>query len=168
MCTNGRPTNSVKPPVSSWSVAGHDEVPRPRPRLLDRAEHDRDVAAQPDRVGGAVGLEPLVGRDLVGAEDGADVVVEDLGGGARQAAQPGVHEPAQVVGQRLAEALGALGDLEGGEAVDVDVGRGVLHGPGDVDVVVAVEARVDAALEADLGGAEVATPRAPARRCRRG
>ena len=27
------------------------------------------------------------------------------------------------------------------------------HGPDDVEVVVAVEARVDAALEADLGGA---------------
>ena len=66
---------------------------------------------------------------------------------------------AQVVGQRLAEALGALGDLERGEAVDVDVGRGVLHRPGDVDVVVAVEVGVDAALQADLGGAELGAPR---------
>ena len=102
-----------------------------------------------------MGLEPLLGVDLVGAEDGPDLVVEDLGGGAGQRAQAGVLEPAQVVGQRLAEALGALGDLERGEAVDVDVGRGLLHRPGDVDVVVAVEARVDAALQADLGGAEV-------------
>ena len=77
-------------------------------------------------------------------------------------------QPAQVVGQRLAEALGALGDLEGGEAVDVDVGRGLVHRPGDVDVVVAVEVGVDAALQAHLGGAEVGAPRAPARRCRRG
>ena len=64
-------------------------------------------------------------------------------------------QAAQVVGERLAEALGALGDLERGEAVHVHVGRGVLHGPGDVDVVVAVEARVDAALQAHLGGAEL-------------
>ena len=74
--------------------------------------------------------------------------------------QAGVHEPAQVVGERLAEPLGALGDLEGGEAVDVDVGRRVLHRPGDVDVVVAVEVGVDAALQAHLGGAAVRTPRA--------
>ena len=66
-------------------VAGDDEVPGPRPGLLDRAEHDRDVAAQPDRVGGAVGLEPLLGVDLVGAQDGPDLVVEDLGRGAGQA-----------------------------------------------------------------------------------
>ena len=37
----------------------------------------------------------------------------------------------------------------------VDVGGGLLHGPGDVDVVVAVEVGVDAALQADLGGAEL-------------
>ena len=91
---------------------------------------------------------------LSGQMRGADLVVEDLRSGARQRAQPGVHEPAQVVGQGLVEALGPLGDLEGGEAVDVDVGHGVLHGPGDVDVVVAVEVGVDAALEAHLGGAQ--------------
>ena len=92
--------------------------------------------------------------DLVGAEDRADVVVEDLGGGARQGAEAGVHESSEVVGQRFAQASGALGDLERREAVDVDVGRGLLHGPGDVDVVVAVEVGVDAALEAHLGGAQ--------------
>ena len=69
--------------------------------------------------------------------------------------RPGVHEPPQVVGERLAEPLGALGDLERGEPVDVDVRRGVLHRPGDVDVVVAVEVGVDAALQAHLGGAEL-------------
>ena len=112
-------------------------------------------------------LEPLLGVDLVGAQHRADLVVEDLGRGAGQGAQPGVHQPPEVVGERLAEALGALGDLERGEAVDVDVGRGVLHRPGDVDVVVAVEVRVDAALQAHLGGAERRPPRRPALRCRR-
>ena len=68
---------------------------------------------------------------------------------------PASMSRAQVVGQGLAQALGPLGDLEGGEAVDVDVGRGLLHRPGDVDVVVAVEVGVDAALEADLGGAQL-------------
>ena len=36
----------------------------------------------------------------------------------------------------------------------VHVGHRLLHGPGDVDVVVAVEVGVDAALQGDLGGAE--------------
>ena len=74
---------------------------------------------------------------------------------------PASMQAAQVVGQRLAEPLGALGDLERGEAVDVDVGRRLLHGPGDVDVVVAVEVGVDAALQAHLGGAVVRRLDAP-------
>ena len=76
-------------------------------------------------------------------------------------------QAAEVVGQRLAEALGALGDLEGGEAVDVDLGRDLVHGPGDVDVVVAVEVGVDAALEAHLGGAARPPPRARGPGCPR-
>ena len=48
------------------------------------------------------------------------------------AAVPGsVARPAslasEVVGERHAEAAGAFGDLEGGEAVHVDVGRDLLH-----------------------------------------
>ena len=53
-------------------------------RLLDGAEHDRDVRAQADRVRRAVGLQPLLGVDLVRAEDRTDRIVEDLGRGARQ------------------------------------------------------------------------------------
>src|SRR6266581_3544376 len=60
----------------------------------------------------------------------------------------------QVVAQRLVQAPGALVDLQGGEAVDVHAGDRVVDGAGDLDVVVAVEARVDAALQGDLGGAE--------------
>ena len=36
--------------------------------------------------------------------------------------------------------------------MDVDLRGDGLHGPGDVDVVVAVEVGVDAALQAHLGG----------------
>ena len=105
---------------------------------------------------------------LSGQRIGPDLVVEDLGGGAGQRAQAGVHQPPEVVGERLAEPLGALGDLERGEAVDVDVGRRLLHGPGDVDVVVAVEVGMDAALQAHLGGAQRRrASRDAARRCRR-
>src|SRR5438067_38632 len=72
---------------------------------------------------------------------------------AWRGAQAGVHEPAQVVDEGLVEAAGPLGDLQGGEAVHVDGGCRLLHRPAHVDVVVAVEARVDPALEAHLGGA---------------
>ena len=131
--------------------------------LLDGAVHDGDVGAQADGVGGAVGVEPFLGVDLVGAEQGPHVVVEDLGRGAGKGGEAGVHEASQVVGEGFAEALGAFGDLERGEAVDVDAGGGFLHGSGDVDVVVAVEVGVDAALEADLGGTEIPGLLHPAR-----
>ena len=89
MCTNGSGTNSVKPPVSCCSVAGAHEVAGDVHRPLDVAEHDRDVRAQADRVRGAVRFEPLLGVDLVGADDRADLVVEDLGRGAGQRGEPG-------------------------------------------------------------------------------
>ena len=159
MCTNGSGTNSVKPPVSFCRSRVRTQVAGPVLGLLDRAEHDRDVRAQADGVGGAVrsshsSVLILSGQRI--ARTSSSRISAAVPG---QRAQPGVHEPPQVVGQRLAEALGALGDLERGEAVHVDVGRGLLHGPGDVDVVVAVEVGVDAALQADLGGAELGAPR---------
>ncbi len=103
-------------------------------------------------MGGAMGVEPLVGRDLVGAQDGAHVIVEDLGRRTGEGLEAGLLEPRQVVGQRHLRTAGALGHLERGEAVDVDVGRGGADGLEHVEVVVTVEVRVDAALEADLGG----------------
>ena len=124
-------------------------------RRFDVAEHDGDVRAQTDLVGAAVRVEPLVGRDLVGADDGAHLVVEDLRRGAGQRREPGLVEGGEVVGQRHAEAAGALGHLERGERVEVEVGGDLLHRPGHVEVVVAVEVGVDPALEADLGGAVV-------------
>ena len=60
----------------------------------------------------------------------------------------------QVRRQRLAQPLGALGDLERGEAVHVDPGHRLLDRADDVDVELAVEGRVDAALQAHLGRAE--------------
>ncbi len=69
--------------------------------------------------------------------------------------QARVHESPQVDVEGLAQPAGAFGDLERRESVDVDVRRGRLHGPGDVDVVVAVEVGMDAALQAHLGGADV-------------
>ncbi len=101
---------------------GAHHVACPVHGLFDRAEHDGDVRLQADLVRGAMGEQPLVGVDLVGAQHGTDLVVEDLGGRARQCAKPGIHQSTQVVGQRLAEAPRALGHLERGEAVDVDLG----------------------------------------------
>ena len=98
-------------------------------------------------------LEPLLGVHLVGADDRAHFVVEDLGRGAGQRGEAGVLQRAQVVGERHVEPARAFGHLERGEAVHVDRRRDLLHRARDVDVVVAVEVGMDAALQAHLGRA---------------
>ena len=52
-------------------------------------------------MGGPVGLQPLVGGDLVGADHRAYIVVEDLGRRPGQGGQARVLEPAQVVDEGL-------------------------------------------------------------------
>ena len=98
-------------------------------RLLDRAEHHRDVRVQADPVGDSVRLEPFLGVDLVGAQDRPDLVVEDLRRGAGQRRQTGILQPAQVRLEVLAEPLRAFGHLERGEPVDVHVRHGVPSRP---------------------------------------
>ena len=104
---------------------------------------------------GLVHREPLLGRDLVGADDRAHLVVEDLRRRARQRAEAEVAQHREVVLERQTERLRALPDLERREGMDVQVGQ---LGPDRVDdggVVLARERRVDAALEADLGRAAI-------------
>ena len=124
-----------------------------RARAFDRTEHDRHVRLEPDRVRGAVRVEPLVGVDLVGADDRPHLVVEDLGRGARQRGEAGVLREGEVLGEVHVEPFRAFGDLERGEAVHVDARRRLLHEADDVEVVVAVEVGVDPALETHLGRA---------------
>jgi len=101
-----------------------------------------------------VRFEPLLGVILSGhstARTGSSKISAAVPGRVFEARFAQAH---QVVGQGDLGALRPLGDLEGGEAVDVDGGRRLAHGLDHVHVVVAVEVRVDATLQADLGGAE--------------
>ena len=100
-------------------------------------------------------FEPLGGVDLVGAQHRPHRIVEDLRSGARQRLQPRILQPHEVVHERLSEPLGPLDDLKGREPVQVHVGHHIVDCPADVDVVVAVEAGVDAALQGHLGGAQL-------------
>ncbi len=72
---------------------------------LDMPVHDRDGTAQSDAVRGLHDFEPLAGLDLVGADHRADLVVEDLGRGARQGAQARRLQLAQEVGDRAVRVL---------------------------------------------------------------
>ena len=102
---------------------------------------------------GRMDLEPLGGRHLVGADDRAHLVVEDLGRRSRKRAETEVAEPRHVRLEVDSERRRALPDLERRERVHVDLGHGGLDRLDDARVVVAGERRVDPALEADLGGA---------------
>ena len=121
--------------------------------------HDRRVAyivrAETDLVRAAVRFQPLFGVHLVGADQRAHLVVENLRRGSGQRREAGVLQHVQVLGQRHVEPARAFGHLERGEAVHVDLRCDFLHRAGDVDVVVAVEIGVDAALQRHLRGAEL-------------
>jgi len=47
-----------------------------------------------------VGFQPLLGVDLVGADDGADVIVQDFSGGSRERLETRALQADQVLGQR--------------------------------------------------------------------
>ena len=131
------------------------QVPRPVLRPFDVPEHDRHVRAQADLVRRLVHRQPLLGRDLVRADHGPHLVVEDLRRRPRQRAQAERAQQLEVLLERKAQRLSALPDLERGEGVDVQVGQLRADRVHDRGVVVAGERRVDPALEADLGRAAV-------------
>ena len=84
---------------------------------------------------------------------GADLVVEDLGRGAGQRAEPGLLQLAQEVGERPAQGLGALPHFQRRKGVDVDAGRRLLDRAADPEIGGPGIFGMDAALQADLGRA---------------
>ena len=134
-------------------LAQHLEVVGPGARPVDVADHHRRGRPQAELVGGDHHLGPLGGAHLVRAQVRAHAVVEDLGGRARQGAQAGVAQAGEELAHAHPEGVGALPDLERREAVDVHLGQALLDALEHRDVEVAGEVGVDAALQADLGGA---------------
>ena len=67
-----------------WHISLYSWVGR-----FDMAIHDGAGGFDAERMGRLHHLEPLPCVDLVGADDGADFVVENFGGGAGQAAEAG-------------------------------------------------------------------------------
>ena len=155
ICTKGNGTNSVKPPVSACksrkasrcraqdsgcSICPYmivDVVRRPRPcAVLTTSSHSRRV-------------------HLVRADDGAHLVVQDLGGGARQGAEARGLELRQKRPDRYAERRRALRDLQWREGVNVHVRDRRLDGAANAEIGLAGVIRMDAALKAYLGRASL-------------
>ena len=153
MCTKGSGTNSVKPPVSTCRS-------RSASRWRDQASDVStwpymmvEVVRRPSLCAARCTSSHCAGVDLVGADDGAHLVVEDLGRRARQGAEAGLLQLRQEGGERRLQGRGALRHLERREGVDVHAGHRRLDGAADRDVGLAGVVRMDAALQADLGGA---------------
>ena len=120
---------------------------------LDMAVHHCGTRGQADRVCGLDDLHPTGGVQLAGRQDIPDLVVEDLRRRSRQAADPRLHHPGQVIGEfHPALAMPPI-DLLGRVGVEVQLRKGALDGRGQLVVVLVIFLRVNAALDADLAGA---------------
>ena len=76
-------------------LAQVQKVTRPVCRALDMAIHDRRSGAQTDRMGGLDDLQPLPRLQLVGANNGPDIVIQNLGCGTGKAAETTLLELCQ-------------------------------------------------------------------------
>ena len=135
-------------------VGGH------MPRALNMSVHDRGSGRQPDGVSRLDDLHPASGLEFPRRKNFADLVIQNLGRCARQAADTGVHEPAQVVGQVHPALTLAPIDFLGRISVQVQLRKGVFDGGRQLPVVLVVLLRVDASLDTDFGGAALHRPRA--------
>ena len=82
----------------------------------DMAVHDGGRAAQSGRMRRLHELEPLRRVDLVGADDGSHLVIEDLGGRPRQRAEPCRAQHGEKLADADADRARSLPDLEGENA----------------------------------------------------
>ena len=123
--------------------------------MLDMPVHDRRRRAQAETVRRPYDVEPLRRVDLVRADDGAHLIVQDLRGGARQGAQAGGLELSQKRPDRHAQRRRALRDLQWREGVNMHVRDRRLDGAANAEIGLAGVIRMDAALQADLGRASL-------------
>src|SRR6202162_1096154 len=125
-------------------------MPRPGQGMLDMPVHDRGRRAQAETMRCPGNIEPLCRVDLVRADYGAHLVVQDLGGGARQGAQAGGLELRQKRPDWHSKRGRALRDLQWREGVDVHIRDRRLDGTANAEVGLAGVVRMDAALKAYL------------------
>ncbi len=136
-------------------TADPDQMTRPVDRCVDMSVHDCGCGVETDVVRVAHDLQPLFGVDLVGTQDGPHFVIQYLGCGSRQGAEPRVL---QLLQERLeidTESRGALPHFQGRECVDMHLRHRFLHGLDDVDIGLTGVLGVNATLHTDLGAAAI-------------
>ena len=122
---------------------------------------------------GPVDLEVALGAALVVGDLPAHALGEDLGAAARQRIEPGGHQLAQHLLVGHAVEIGEERDLDGGEALQMDVRADALEAAQQLRVVVERQIGMQAVDDVDfgerlVGRAGAACPRpARATSCRR-
>src|SRR5262245_1685672 len=121
--------------------------------VVHMAEHDGRGAAQAASMRGPHHLEPSPGIDLVRAEYGAHLIVEDFRRRPGERAEPRRLQGAQKSREGNAKRRSALMHFERREGVDVKARRGALHGVANLEICGPAVKRVDTALHAYLARA---------------
>src|SRR5271157_4908663 len=131
----GQGDERLEPPRLVLKLTQADQVIDPVQGLVDMAvEHGR-VRMQPQPVGRAVDVEPLLGRGLGAADLLANLGMEDLGSATRQTAQPGVNQlPEDLLGGEPGD-LGEELDLDRRVRLDMNLGGRLLDPPHHVHIV---------------------------------
>ena len=136
-------------------VAQQVHVLDPVDRGLDMAVHDRRGGGDAKAVGRGDDLNPLLGSDSSGRDEVTDLLVENLGRGARQSAKPGGPKFFEILHDGDTSAGRTVQYLFGRKGVKVQVRQRFFHRPGQVDVKVPIHLGWQTGLHADLGGAHV-------------
>src|ERR1700688_1076798 len=85
-------------------------------------------------MGGLDDLQPLLRLQLVGANDGPDIVIENFGRGTGKAAEPGLLELCQKRCNGSLQSRRPLPYLQRREGMDVQSRRDILDGAADREI----------------------------------
>ena len=107
-------------------------------------------------------VDPLIGAELVRAERGSHLVVEDFRGGSGKRTQARGLEPFEEGRHGDTQGLRSLMHFQGREGVNVHAREGGLHRFADLEVGGAGVLGVDAALHAHLGRPAIPSLAGPA------
>ena len=118
-------------------------------------EHDRGSRRQARAMRLRNHVEPRLRGELVGRELATHVVIQDLGRRAGQRTQARALELDEKFGDGDSERLCAVTDLERRKGMDVYLRLRLLRGATNVQIRLACERRMDAALHADLCAAAI-------------
>ena len=143
------------PPGPLLKLANDLHVLRQLPGLLDVTEHHGRGRAQAGPVAGLDDLDPACDRQLVGRNPRPDSIVENLSRGPRGRAEAALL---QVVEHRLRAAPRAFAhvvDLHGRVGMKMDLGCSGFRPAQPLAVMLEGVVRVNPALHADLGRAEL-------------